>query len=171
MVWVRLGIGLRFVPPLSRAFTHSPHHSRGRMASGTVSCHRIYNVPPSAHSSSLGPSLAGPPAARTATAAEAMVATGGVSRSKLPTTCLLIEDHADLLTEYVNRGVPYHAESALSSAQESSAHAGALLNEHLLSCTAFCSQGSIAEVGSGARRSRFISPTSSNPGCTALTRP
>ena len=28
------------------------------MASGTVSCHRIYNVPPSAHSSSLGPSLA-----------------------------------------------------------------------------------------------------------------
>ena len=69
------------------------------MASGTVSCHRIYNVPPSAHSSSLGPSLAGPPAARTATAAEAMVATGGVSRSKLPTTCLLTEDHADLLTE------------------------------------------------------------------------
>ena len=97
------------------------------MASGTVSCHRIYNVPPSAHSSSLGPSLAGPPAARTATAAEAMVATGGVSRSKLPTTCLLTEDHADLLTEYVNRGVPYHAESALSSAQESSAHAGALV--------------------------------------------
>ena len=41
---------------------------------------------------------AGPPAARTATAAEAMVATGGVSRSKLPTTCLLTEDHADLLT-------------------------------------------------------------------------
>ena len=117
-----------FHPSLeSRAFTHSPHHSRGRMASGTVSCHRIYNVPPSAHSSSLGPSLAGPPAARTATAAEAMVATGGVSRSKLPTTCLLTEDHADLLTEYVNRGVPYHAESALSSAQESSAHAGALV--------------------------------------------
>ena len=74
-----------------------------------------------------------------------------------------------------------------------------------LASTAFCSQGSIAEVGSGARRSRFIdtvpsqseswrppylvgvtvagrtkitlevlrfiSPTSSNPGCAALTRP
>ena len=133
-----MGYGGSFVPPLSRTRTQTPdrhahpHHSRGRMASGTVSCHRIYNVPPSAHSSSLGPSLAGPPAARTATAAEAMVATGGVSRSKLPTTCLLTEDHADLLTEYVNRGVPYHAESALSSAQESSANAGALLNEHLV---------------------------------------
>ena len=123
--------------PLSCVHSLATPQPRGRMASGTISCHRIYNVPPSAHSSSLGPSLAhvegwAPCTARTATAAEAMVATGGVSRSKLPTTCLLIEDHADLLTEYVNRGVPYHAESALSSAQESSAHAGALLNEHLV---------------------------------------
>ena len=80
-----------------------------------------------------------------------------------------------------------------------------LFSMSTLSCTAFCSQGSIAEVGSGARRSRFIhtvpsqseswrppylvgvtvagrtkitlevlrfiSQTSSNPGCTALTRP
>mmetsp|Transcript_40464 Transcript_40464/g.122410 ORF Transcript_40464/g.122410 Transcript_40464/m.122410 type:complete len:207 (-) Transcript_40464:9-629(-) len=54
------------------------------MASGTVSCHRIYNVPPSAHSSSLGPSLAHvegrAPAARTATAAEAMGAQREVCR-------------------------------------------------------------------------------------------
>ena len=50
-----------------------------------------------------------------------------------------------------------------------------LFSMSTLSCTAFCSQGSIAEVGSGARRSRFISPTSSNPRvhCTnpALTHP
>ena len=152
--------------PLSRVFTHSPHHSRGRMASGTVSCHRIYNVPPSAHSSSLGPSLAGPPAARTATAAEAMVATGGVSRSKLPTTCLLTEDHADLLTEgsRTMRNRPYQV-------LKSQVRTRVLFSMSTLSCTAFCSQGSIAEVGSGARRSRFISPTSSNPGCAALTRP
>ena len=31
-----------------------------------------------------------------------------------------------------------------------------LFSMSTLSCTAFCSQGSIAEVGSGARRSRFI---------------
>ena len=43
-----------------------------------------------------------------------------------------------------------------------------LFSMSTLSCTAFCRQGSIAEVGSGARRSRFISPTSSNP---ALTHP
>ena len=48
------------------------------------------------------------------------------------------------------------------------AHTRMLFSMSSVSSTAFCSQDSIAEVGSGARRSRFISPTSSNP---ALTHP
>ena len=161
--------------------------------------------PQRTHSSSLGPSLAH--VEGRAPCSPHCHCSGGHGRNG---RCVAIKVTNNMPVNRrpcrpVNRGVPYHAESALSSAQESSAHAGALLNEHLLSCTAFCSQGSIAEVGSGARRSRFIhtvpsqseswrppylvgvtvagrtkitlevlrfiSPTSSNPGCAALTRP
>ena len=173
MVWVRLGIGLRFVPhpPLSRAFTHSPHHSRGRMASGTVSCHRIYNVPPSAHSSSLGPSLAH--VEGRAPCSPHCHCSGGHGRNG---RCVAIKVTNNMPVNRrpcrpVNRGVPYHAESALSSAQESSANAGALLNEHLVMHGLL--QPRLHRGGRlGCPPQPFhLANQLSNPGCTALTRP